>query len=68
MRSSPDLFAGHSGDTAVACPSVRPMAGTEHLLLAMTRQSTDAFARRLLDEVGAAEPLRTRIEAVLGEG
>ena len=42
-------------------------AGTEHRLLAMTRQSTDNFARRLLDEVGATEPLRARIEAVIGE-
>jgi ATP-dependent Clp protease ATP-binding subunit ClpA len=42
--------------------------GTEHLLLAMTRQSDDAFARRLLDEVGVAESLRSRIEAVIGEG
>jgi ATP-dependent Clp protease ATP-binding subunit ClpA len=29
------------------------VVGTEHLLLAMTRQSEDSFARRLLDEVGA---------------
>jgi len=43
------------------------IAGTEHLLLAMTRQSPDAFARRLLDEVGATEALRPRIEAALGE-
>ena len=42
--------------------------GTEHVLLAMTRQSNDAFARRLLDEVGATEALRTRIEAIIGEG
>ena len=42
--------------------------GTEHVLLAMTRQSDDAFARRLLDEVGATEALRTRIEAIIGEG
>jgi ATP-dependent Clp protease ATP-binding subunit ClpA len=42
-------------------------AGTEHLLLAMTRQSTDSFARRLLDEVGVTEPLRARIEAAIGE-
>lgn len=41
--------------------------GTEHVLLAMTRQDTDAFARRLLDEVGATEALRTRLEALLGE-
>ncbi|MGH2933106.1 MAG: Clp protease N-terminal domain-containing protein [Gaiellaceae bacterium] len=44
------------------------VVGTEHLLLAMTRQSDDAFARRLLDETGATESLRTRIEAVIGEG
>jgi ATP-dependent Clp protease ATP-binding subunit ClpA len=42
------------------------MVGTEHLLLAMTRQSTDSFARRLLDEVGATEPLRARIEGAIG--
>lgn len=44
------------------------VVGTEHLLLAMTRQSDDAFARRLLDEAGATESLRSRIEAVIGEG
>ena len=44
------------------------IVGTEHLLLAMTRQSTDAFARRLLDELGVTEPLRSRIEDVIGEG
>jgi hypothetical protein len=44
------------------------LAGTEHLLLAMTRGSTDSFARRLLDEVGATEPLRDRIEGVIGTG
>jgi ATP-dependent Clp protease ATP-binding subunit ClpA len=44
------------------------VVGTEHLLLAMTRQSDDAFARRLLDELGATESLRSRIEAVIGEG
>ncbi len=44
------------------------LAGTEHLLLAMTRQSTDSFARRLLDEVGATEPLRARIEGAIGAG
>jgi ATP-dependent Clp protease ATP-binding subunit ClpA len=43
------------------------VVGTEHLLLAMTRLSDDAFARRLLDEVGATESLRSRIEAVIGE-
>jgi ATP-dependent Clp protease ATP-binding subunit ClpA len=45
-----------------------PIVGTEHLLLAMTRQSADAFARRLLDEVGATEHLRSRIEAAIGDG
>jgi ATP-dependent Clp protease ATP-binding subunit ClpA len=44
------------------------VVGTEHLLLAMTRQSEDSFARRLLDEVGATEPLRSRIEAAIGGG
>jgi ATP-dependent Clp protease ATP-binding subunit ClpA len=44
------------------------LAGTEHLLLAITRQSTDAFARRLLDEVGATEPLRALIEGAIGAG
>ena len=42
------------------------IVGTEHLLLAMTRQSEDSFARRLLDEVGATNPLRSRIEEVVG--
>lgn len=44
------------------------VVGTEHVLLAMTRQSEDSFARRLLDEVGATRELRSRIEAVIGEG
>jgi ATP-dependent Clp protease ATP-binding subunit ClpA len=44
------------------------MVGTEHLLLAMTRQSEDSFARRLLDEAGATQPLRDRIEDVIGAG
>jgi ATP-dependent Clp protease ATP-binding subunit ClpA len=44
------------------------VVGTEHVLLAITRQSEDSFARRLLDEVGATEPLRSRLEAVIGEG
>jgi hypothetical protein len=34
----------------------------------MNRQSKDAFARRLLDEVGATESLRSRIEEASGEG
>lgn len=43
------------------------IAGTEHLLLAMISQSEDSFARRLLDEVGATDPLRSRIEKALGD-
>ena len=35
-----------------------PFVGTEHLLLAMTRQSEDCFARRLLDEAGVTNTLR----------
>ena len=42
--------------------------GTEHLLLAITRQTEDSFARRLLDEASATEQLRLRIEAIIGEG
>jgi ATP-dependent Clp protease ATP-binding subunit ClpA len=43
------------------------IVGTEHLLLAMIRQSSDSsFARRLLDEAGATEELRRRLEEVLG--
>jgi hypothetical protein len=43
------------------------IVGTEHLLLAMIRQSSDSsFARRLLDEAGATEELRRRLEQVLG--
>ena len=45
------------------------MAGTEHVLLvAMTRQSEDSLARRLLDDVGATEALRARIEDLIGPG
>ena len=40
--------------------------GTEHVLLAMTRLPDDSFARRLLDEVGATDALRARIESVIG--
>lgn len=40
--------------------------GTEHVLLAMTRQTDDSFARRLLDEVGVTDTLRSRIESVIG--
>jgi ATP-dependent Clp protease ATP-binding subunit ClpA len=44
------------------------IVGTEHLLLAMTCQSEGSFARRLLDEIGATEPLRTSIERAIGAG
>lgn len=44
-----------------------PVVGTEHVLLAMTYQSDEAFSRRLLDDVGATAPLRSRIEASIGE-
>jgi ATP-dependent Clp protease ATP-binding subunit ClpA len=44
------------------------IVGTEHVLLAMTSQSDDSFARRLLDEVGATESLRSRIEDAIGAG
>jgi ATP-dependent Clp protease ATP-binding subunit ClpA len=40
--------------------------GTEHVLLAMTRQSEDSFARRVLDEAGVTDDLRARIESVIG--
>jgi hypothetical protein len=33
----------------------------------MISQSEDSFARRLLDEVGATDPLRSRIEKALGD-
>ena len=42
------------------------IVGTEHILLAMTRQSDDSFARRLLDETGATDAVRSRIESVIG--
>ena len=48
-------------------PARAPDRWNEHVLLAMTRQSEDSFARRLLDEVGATQPLRARIEAAIGQ-
>ena len=42
--------------------------GTEHVLLAMTRQTDESFARRLLDEAGATGDLRSRIESAIGSG
>jgi Clp amino terminal domain, pathogenicity island component len=32
----------------------------------MTRQSDDSLARRLLDEAGATDDLRARVERVIG--
>ena len=40
--------------------------GTEHLLLAMTRQTTDSFARRLLDKAGVTDQIRSEIESIVG--
>ena len=51
----------------IAAARGHAFVGTEHLLLAMTRQTDDSFARRLLDEAGATQVLRSRIEAVIGE-
>jgi ATP-dependent Clp protease ATP-binding subunit ClpA len=50
----------------IAAARGHAVVGTEHVLLAMTRQTTDSFARRLLDQVGATEQLRADIEAVIG--
>jgi ATP-dependent Clp protease ATP-binding subunit ClpA len=57
LREADDLAAkrGHA------------FVGTEHLLLAIVRQTEDSFARRLLDEAGVTETLRSRIESVVGE-
>jgi ATP-dependent Clp protease ATP-binding subunit ClpC len=52
----------------IAATRGHAFVGTEHLLLAMTRQTEDSFARRLLDDAGATETLRARIESVIGEG
>jgi ATP-dependent Clp protease ATP-binding subunit ClpC len=51
---------------AIAQAHGHAFVGTEHLLLAMTRQSDDSFARRLLDGVGATDALRSTIEAAIG--
>jgi ATP-dependent Clp protease ATP-binding subunit ClpA len=53
---------------AIAETRGHAVVGTEHVLLAMTRQSTESFARRLLDDVGATDALRSRIESVIGPG
>ena len=52
----------------IAAARNHPMVGTEHVLLAMIRQSDDSFARRLLDDVGATDELRRRIEELIGPG
>lgn len=52
----------------IAAARGHAVVGTEHLLLAMTRQTEDSFARRLLDEAGATQTLRSHIESVIGEG
>jgi len=53
---------------AIAKARGHAIVGTEHVLLAMTRQSKDSLARRVLDEAGATDDLRSRIEAVIGPG
>jgi ATP-dependent Clp protease ATP-binding subunit ClpA len=53
---------------AIADRRGHAIVGTEHLLLAMTCQSDGSFARRLLDEVGATDALRARIEDAIGPG
>ena len=44
------------------------LVGTEHVLLAMTRQSDEASACRVLDEAGATADLRARAEGIIGRG
>ncbi len=56
-----------SDASQIAAARGHALVGTEHLLLAMTRQTDDSFARRLLDEAGVTETLRSRIESVIGE-
>lgn len=51
---------------AIAEARGHAVVGTEHVLLAMTRQSEDSFARRLLDQFGATEALRSGVEAAIG--
>jgi hypothetical protein len=45
----------------IAAARNHPIVGTEHVL-------HDSFARRLLDEVGATDELRRRIEELIGPG
>jgi ATP-dependent Clp protease ATP-binding subunit ClpA len=52
----------------IAATRGHAFVGTEHVLLAMTRQTEGSFARRLLDEAGVTQTLRARIESVIGEG
>ncbi len=56
-----------SDASQIAAARGHALVGTEHLLLAMTRQTDDSFARRLLDEAGVTETLRSRVESVIGE-
>jgi ATP-dependent Clp protease ATP-binding subunit ClpA len=66
LTGSVEALLNHARELADA--RGHALAGTEHVLLAMTQQSKDSFARRLLDEVGATEPLRARIEDAIGAG
>jgi ATP-dependent Clp protease ATP-binding subunit ClpA len=66
LSGSVEELLAEAGEIATA--RGHGFVGTEHVLLAMTRQSKDAFARRLLDEIGATEAVRTNIEAIIGEG
>jgi ATP-dependent Clp protease ATP-binding subunit ClpC len=56
------------GAQEIAAARGHGFVGTEHVLLAMTRQSNDSFARRLLDEAGVTRTLRSRIESLIGKG
>jgi ATP-dependent Clp protease ATP-binding subunit ClpA len=57
-------------DDAVAIAKRRGhgIVGTEHLLLAMTRQSENSLARRILHDAGVDEDLGARVEAIIGSG
>jgi ATP-dependent Clp protease ATP-binding subunit ClpA len=54
--------------SAIADRNGHAVVGTEYVLLAMTRQSDDSFARRLLDELGATDALCRRLEDEIGSG
>ena len=51
---------------AIATERGHELVGTEHVLLAMTRQSDESLARRLLNEAGVTEDLQARVESVIG--